>query len=117
MLSSCRCTDAVPARRMSVIPPRAVAGAWAICAIGVGAARGAEPVAPGAAPASVVNPATAQELPQVVVIANTPLPGLGLPANEIPANVQAADSRQMQRQHTLDLADYLNNSFSGISAN
>ena len=64
----------------------------------------------------MANPATAQELPQVVVIANTPLPGLGLPANEIPANVQTADSQEMRRQQTPDLADYLNNSFSGISA-
>lgn len=99
--------------------PRAVTGACAACAIAVGAARAAEPVGPGPAPApaSVANPATAQELPQVVVIANTPLPGLGLPANEIPANVQTAGSREMRRQQTLDLADYLNSSFSGISAN
>ena len=62
------------------------------------------------------NPATAQELPQVTVIANTPLPGLGLPLNEVPANVQTASSEDMQRQQTLDLAEYLNNNFSGINA-
>jgi len=62
-----------------------------------------------------VNPATAQELPQVTVIANTPLAGLGLPPNQIPVNVQTADSEEMQRQLTLDLASYLNNNFSGIS--
>jgi outer membrane receptor protein involved in Fe transport len=67
-----------------------------------------------AAPPS--NPATAQELPQVVVIGNTPLPGLGLPLYEIPANVQTANSEDMQRQQSLDLADYLNNNFSGINA-
>src|ERR1700739_3765684 len=61
------------------------------------------------------NPAAAQELPQATVIANAPLSGLGLPLNEMPANVQTADSRQMQRQQTLNLADYLNNNFSGIS--
>src|SRR6516165_1671592 len=65
--------------------------------------------------AAPVNPATAQELPQVTVIANTPLAGLGLPPNQIPANVQTADSEEMQRQLTLDLASYLNNNFSGIS--
>ncbi len=63
------------------------------------------------------NPATAQELPQVTVIGNTPLEGLGLPLNQIPSNVQTADSRDMQRQHTLDLADYLNNNFSGVNVN
>ena len=97
-------------------PCCAVAGACAVCAIAVAAARAAELDGPVAATGSVGNPATAQELPQVVVIANTPLAGLGLPANEIPANVQTTDSRQMRRQQTLDLADYLNNSFSGISA-
>ncbi len=61
------------------------------------------------------NPATAQELPQVIVIGNTPLGGLGLPMNQIPSNVQTGDSKDMQRQQTLDLADYLNNNFSGVN--
>src|SRR6516225_4197514 len=81
-------------------------------------AASAQPAALAAADATVaapVNPATVQELPQVTVIANTPLAGLGLPANQIPANVQTADSAAMQRQLTLDLASYLNNNFSGIS--
>jgi hypothetical protein len=62
------------------------------------------------------NPATAQELPQITVIGNTPLGGLGLPLNQIPSNVQTADSKEMQRQQTLDLADYLNNNFSRVNA-
>ena len=61
------------------------------------------------------NPATVQELPQVTVIGNTPLSGLGLPMNEIPSNVQTGDSKDMQRQQTLDLADYLNRNFSGVN--
>jgi len=61
------------------------------------------------------NPATVQELPQVTVIGNTPLEGLGLPMNQIPSNVQTADSKDMQRQQTVGLADYLNNNFSGIN--
>jgi outer membrane receptor protein involved in Fe transport len=66
----------------------------------------------GAAPN---NPATAQELPQITVIGNTPLGGLGLPLNQIPSNVQTADSKEMQRQQTLNLADYLNANFSGVN--
>jgi outer membrane receptor protein involved in Fe transport len=85
--------------------------AWAslpvVAADAAGGASGA------AAPAG--NPATAEELPQVVVIANTPLVGLGLPLNEIPANVQTADSSDMQRQQSLTVADFLNNNFSGIN--
>jgi len=69
------------------------------------------PVTPAA------NPASVQELPQVTVIANAPLAGLGLPPDQIPANVQTGDSRDMQRQQTLGLADYLNNNFTGISIN
>src|SRR6202163_696096 len=61
------------------------------------------------------NPATALELPQVTVIGNAPLPGLGLPMNQIPANVQTADSKEMEHQQTLGLADYLNNNFSGVN--
>jgi outer membrane cobalamin receptor len=61
------------------------------------------------------NPATATELPQVTVIGNTPLEGLGLPLNQIPANVQTANSKDMERQQTLGIADYLNNNFSGVN--
>ncbi len=61
------------------------------------------------------NPATAHELPQIVVIGNTPLSGLGLPLNQIPSNVQTGDSKDLKRQQSLDLADYLNNNFSGVN--
>jgi len=67
--------------------------------------------------AALKNPAAAQELETVTVIGTTPLPGLGLPPEQIPAPVQSATSKDMQRQQTLDLADYLNNNFSGISIN
>ena len=50
------------------------------------------------------------------MISNAPLPGLGLPLNEIPANVQTADSGQVERQQALGLPDYLNSNFSGVNA-
>ncbi|HEX4242363.1 MAG TPA: TonB-dependent receptor [Steroidobacteraceae bacterium] len=62
------------------------------------------------------NAATATELPQVTVIGNTPLEGLGLPLNQIPGNVQTGDSREMRNQQTVNVADYLNTNFSGINA-
>ena len=61
------------------------------------------------------NAATAHELPQIVVIGNTPLSGLGLPLNYVPSSVQTAGSKDMKRQQSLDLSDYLNSNFSGIS--
>ena len=62
------------------------------------------------------NAAAVQELPQVTVIGNAPLPGFGLPLNQVPANVQSADSQDLQRSQATDVADYLNRSFSGINA-
>jgi outer membrane receptor protein involved in Fe transport len=61
------------------------------------------------------NPATAEELPRVVIIATSPLPGIGLPPEQVPANVQTGSAAEMKRQVSLDLADFLNNNFSGIS--
>ena len=62
------------------------------------------------------NPATAQELPQVTVIGNAPLPGLGLPLNQIPAEcADRATARTCSVSRPSDLADYLNNNFSGVS--
>ena len=63
------------------------------------------------------NPATAHELKQIVVIGNTPLSGLGLPLSQVPANVQTAGVKDLQRQQSSDLADFLNNNFSGIHIN
>ena len=68
-------------------------------------------------PPPTANPAAAQELPQVLVIGNAPLPGFGLPFNEIPSNVQTADSLDLLRSQTTGVADYLNRSFTGVSVN
>ncbi|MGH8122635.1 MAG: TonB-dependent receptor plug domain-containing protein, partial [Rudaea sp.] len=68
-------------------------------------------------PAPPNNPATVTELPQVNVISNTPLEGLGLPLNQIPSNVQTATSKDMQNQQALGVADYLNNNFTGVNVN
>jgi outer membrane receptor protein involved in Fe transport len=62
------------------------------------------------------NAAAAREAPQVVVIGNAPLPGLGLPLNQVPASVQTGNSEDMQHQQTLGIGDYLNNNFSGVNA-
>jgi outer membrane receptor protein involved in Fe transport len=93
-------------------PPIARLAAFFCCAASAlsMAVRAADALA-----APPVNAATAVELPQVIVIANTPLSGLGLPLNQIPASVQTADSKDMQRQQSLNLADYLSNSFSGVN--
>ncbi|HZR33932.1 MAG TPA: TonB-dependent receptor [Nevskia sp.] len=80
------------------------------CAGGLGAVLADDAPAAG-------NPATVLELPQVDVIANVPLPGLGVPRNQMPANVQTAVSRDLQRQQILGLSDFLNGNFSGVNVN
>ncbi len=57
----------------------------------------------------------ALELPQVLVIGNAPLPGFGLPLNQIPSNVQSADSQDLERAQSTDVADYLNQKFTGVN--
>src|SRR6202167_2480929 len=66
--------------------------------------------------AAASNPATVQELQQVIVIGNAPLPGFGLPLNQIPSNVQTANGTDMQREQTTDTADLLKNNLSGCNA-
>jgi outer membrane receptor protein involved in Fe transport len=53
------------------------------------------------------NPAEVFELPSVVVIGTTPLPGLGTALKDVPANVQTFNRRDFDRQRPLDLTDFL----------
>jgi outer membrane receptor protein involved in Fe transport len=92
-------------------PMLALCGAmWIGCvtSLAVAAEEEGEQVVPA-------NPATAQELPHVVIIGTAPLPGLGLPLEQVPSNVQTATSEDLQHQRSLGLADYLNNNFSGVN--
>ena len=86
-----------------------------ICIGALGSHAGVPPASAAGADADAANPPTLQELPQVVIIGNTPLEGFGVPLNEVPSNVQTATGADLQRQQSLDTADYLNNNFSGIN--
>jgi outer membrane receptor protein involved in Fe transport len=85
-----------------------------ICVGALGLLAGIAPVSAADADAAA-NPPTLQELPQVLIIGNTPLQGFGVPLNEVPSNVQTATGVDLQREQSLDTADYLNNNFSGIN--
>ena len=41
------------------------------------------------------------ELGKIEVVSTTPLPGVGLPANEISANVQVVKDEELQQQNSL----------------
>ena len=72
----------------------------------------ADPPAPTPA-----NPATVMELPGVEVVGTTPLSSEGTPLNQVPANVQSASSKDLDKQKPLDLADFLNQNFNGVFIN
>jgi len=54
---------------------------------------------------------------EVDVVAVTPLPGVELPANQVPAPVQTATDQEITDSGALDLSDFLNRRFSGIHIN
>jgi outer membrane receptor protein involved in Fe transport len=59
----------------------------------------------------------AADLAPVTVIANTPLPGLGQPLNEIAAPVQTANSREIDASGASDLADFMNRRLGSVHVN
>ena len=54
------------------------------------------------------------KLDTVTVYSGTPLPGIGLPLNKIPANIQIADPKGVKNQGGVSIADYMNNNMQGI---
>jgi outer membrane receptor protein involved in Fe transport len=88
-------------------------GGWRILAgwaLAVAASRAAQAEQGG------VNPAEALELPTVEVIGTTPLPGLGTPIQDVPANVQVYTSGEMGQQQAA-LSEYLTQAAGSVSAN
>ncbi len=69
------------------------------------------------AAAQAENRAEALETGAVEVVSTTPLPSIGTPVNEVPANVQSATAKEIQQQHTLDLADVINNNLGSVTVN
>lgn len=57
------------------------------------------------------------ELGEVEVISTTPLKGIGLPIEKVPAAVQTIKGEDLVRQNSTTLADYMNNNLMGVSIN
>src|SRR5207342_1201545 len=68
------------------------------------------------APAQSAPPAPAPTF-KVEVIETTPLPGLDLKLEQIPAPVQTAVSADVEASGALDLSDFLNRRFTGVFIN
>jgi iron complex outermembrane recepter protein len=60
------------------------------------------------------NPAEELETPSIRVIGVTPLPGFGVPAGQVPANVQAATGADAARGRALQLPEFLGARLPGV---
>ena len=70
----------------------------------------------------IVEPLSAQAadgetLETIDVIGTTPLHGVGLPRDWIPANVQTATDKDFERAGTLDLSEFMNRNLGSVSIN
>lgn len=61
--------------------------------------------------------ATRLEAPTVEVIGTTPLPDLGVPLEQVPANVQAATDREIRTQNPLDLSEFMVRNLGSVHVN
>ncbi len=52
---------------------------------------------------------------KVEVFSNTPLKGIGLPLNKVPANIQLADPKAVKNQAGVSIADYMQNNMQGVT--
>ncbi len=91
------------------MPKRNFAGASLILSLaGFALARGA---------ACAENRAEQLETPVIEVIGITPLPGFGVPAAQVPANVQAVTGADIMRQHPLNLPEFMSQRLPGVNVN
>ncbi|MCB4811433.1 TonB-dependent receptor [Methylovorus menthalis] len=51
------------------------------------------------------------------VVSTTPLPSIGLPLEQVPANIQIVKGEDMRNQGSLTIADYMNQNLAGVNVN
>jgi iron complex outermembrane recepter protein len=57
------------------------------------------------------------EIEQIEVIAPAPLPGLGVNINQIPANVQTIDAKQIEKSHPVDSSEAIERNLGSVNIN
>ena len=67
--------------------------------------------------ASAEEAKTVIKAEKVEVISTTPLAGIGLAKDIIPANIQSVKGEEMQKQSNLTIADYLSSGMLGVNVN
>jgi len=65
--------------------------------------------------AAETNPASVLEAPTIEVVGTTPLPGIGIPVDQVPANVQSATGETMRKQQTLTLPEYMERNLGSVT--
>jgi outer membrane receptor protein involved in Fe transport len=85
--------------------------AWLRAAAFVMAASASWSLAQGAAAPAAVP------MPGIEVIGTTPLPGVGAPRDQVPANVQTAKSIDIDRSHANDLSEFLGRRLGSVHIN
>jgi len=63
------------------------------------------------------NPAASLETPKVTVIGTTPLPVLGTPLQQVPANVQSVTSKDLSGRKSSDLTDCMEQNLGSVNLN
>ena len=69
------------------------------------------------APADAVAQQGPSELPPVLVIGTTPLPGLGSALRDVPANVQTYGARDVARQRQSNVTEFLEQNPTSVNVN
>jgi outer membrane receptor protein involved in Fe transport len=54
---------------------------------------------------------------KIEVISTTPLQGIGLPLEQVPASVQTVKAKDLEKQKSLSIADHINQNLTGVSVN
>jgi len=68
-------------------------------------------------PATVVAEEQYVGIEEIEVISTTPLQGVGLPVEQVPAAVQVVKGKDLAQQKSTSVADYMNNNLTGITVN
>ncbi|NJD34104.1 MAG: TonB-dependent receptor, partial [Betaproteobacteria bacterium] len=63
------------------------------------------------------NKAEVLELETIEVVGTTPLPGIGVPLNQVPANVQAASGKSIAEQRPVNISEFLDSNLGSVTIN
>lgn len=56
-------------------------------------------------------------LPEVEIVSTTPVPGTGVPKDQIPSNVQTANDRRLRQLHSLNLPEFMSSQLPSVNVN